>query len=101
MGRPAELADRPTQSSRSRRDQHLGVAGEGRRVAADIGDPRHRRGGELRPARRAGPRRIEHDRVERSSSLVERPAIEVAMLDATPGASRFSASTASRDASAA
>ena len=43
VGRPAELADRPHPFEPiAAVGQRPGVAGEGRRVAADVGDPRHR-----------------------------------------------------------
>ena len=43
MGRPAELADRPDPVEPvAAGDQHLGIAGEGRGIAADVGDARHR-----------------------------------------------------------
>ena len=85
VGRPAELADRPHPVEPiAAIDQHPGVAGEGRRIAADISDPRRRSMRRARrPARSApGPRRVEHHRVEpRRVRRVERAAVKVAMLD--------------------
>ena len=84
MGRPAELADRldPVETIAAL-DQRLRVAGEGGRVAGDVGDPRHGRAGEQgRLLLRAGAGRIEHHRLEAVQlGDVERAAEEVAMVD--------------------
>src|SRR5688572_17006228 len=66
MGGPAKLADRlyPFEAIAAIH-QHQGVARESARIAGDISDPRHRRGGEQRHLllrTRAG--RVEHDRLE-------------------------------------
>ena len=84
MGRPAELADRPHPVEPvAAVDQQFGVAGEGRRIAADIGDARHGRGGELRDLLLAPARGGSSTTASNAASSlgIERPAVEVAMLD--------------------
>src|SRR5438309_11349246 len=84
VGRPAKLPDGlDPQQSVAAIDQGPGVAREGRRVAADVGDPLDRRAGELRNLLLgAGARRVERHPGELAKpGGVERPAIEIAMID--------------------